>query len=569
MSRDDNSIAEAVEEAAENDQVEELDPESAEWETRESSIEDSGGGIESDVQQVKLQRLEAKLESLTSRLEASQDRNDRMSEKIGSLRESLKDTQRDAQTAKSSAEKAEELVASIEPNEIDKKISRMKADFEQIRDELNEAEERRGQLRNRIRDVKSDLDEIGSLERVKELKEDADEMLKTTQKLSSEAKANADRVQDLYNFLQDKVQAIDELDAEQAKLSDTVENHSERLQSLELESTDTQQRVSNIGNDVDLIKQTFTDPAELETTSVVIHDQLKSELDGITSDVDAKLSDFKQSVPSQEVVDTLRDEVERVGTLEEKQTTAADAVAAAFEEIDEEADANLATTVDVDRAIAELRSDMVSADEITDLREMIEQVSEEQAVLKKTLREIDEQTDDLTDISDRVERLDENVDQIQATVDSNKDQLETVTLNDLPQKVDEETFNSRLAECTDRLNSFEAAVSRMENSPFSKRRIWARQLKNTIQRIYAQLGVAGAAVNEDADTLESEVRKLREQLEASPTVDEYAEYRQQTEQLVKELSELFTDLNEGYPSTMEALPDDATTETADANTPEE
>jgi len=49
------------------------------------------------------------------------DKNERISEKIGSLRENLKDAQQDAERAFSNSEKASELVEDVEPQEINKK----------------------------------------------------------------------------------------------------------------------------------------------------------------------------------------------------------------------------------------------------------------------------------------------------------------------------------------------------------------------------------------------------------------------------------------------------------------
>lgn len=552
-----------VEAAAEDDKVEELDSSAADPDVREGSVQESGDDdLGSDVQQVKIQRLEAKLESLSNQLEATQDRNERTAEKIGSLRENLKDTQRDIQTAVSSAEKAEELVASVEPNEIDKKISRMKAEVEAVRDGLSETAERREQLRTQIRNVKSDLDEIGSLKQVKHLKEDASEMLKTSQKLSNQAKTNANKVEDLYELLRDKAQTIDELDVGQQELFDKVENHGDRLQSLELESTDVQKQLRKVNNDIDNVKQTFGDPEGLGKIKVVTHDDLQSELEGVTTDFTSKLDGVRDSVLSEEDFAKLQ---KKIAKVEDKQASTAETIDSAFTNIEDGDKAELATTVDIEARIAGLREDMVAVAEVEEIRTELECVKENQAALKGSLKELDEKTSNVATFAEKVDRLNENVDEIIQTVELHnlsqkvdKDELDqelseltgrldTLEEEDLPSKVDEDEFDKNISDLADRLDAFEEAVSQMENSPFAKRRSWARQFEKSVRHIYQKLNTDREGETFETQQLEDEVRQLREQLDAAPTAEEYANYRQQTEQLVDDLSNIFSNLNKNYP----------------------
>jgi len=71
------------------------------------------------------------------------DKNERISEKIGSLRENLKDAQQDAERAFSNSEKASELVEDVEPQEINKKMQEMNAEHKQLHDRLNQSKEKK------------------------------------------------------------------------------------------------------------------------------------------------------------------------------------------------------------------------------------------------------------------------------------------------------------------------------------------------------------------------------------------------------------------------------------------
>lgn len=529
---DKNDVSNIVESAKDDDQVEELDESAAEPDVKEGSVQDSDDdGLDSDVQQIKIQRLEARLESLNSQLDATQDRNERTSEKIGSLRENLKGTQRDVQSAVSSAEKAEELVASVEPNEIDKKISKMKAEVESVRDGLNETEERREQLRTQIRNIKSDLDEIGSLKQVKQLKQDANEMLKTSQKLSNQTKTNADKVEDLYELLQDKAQKIDKLNAGQEELFDKVNNQGDRLQSLELESADKQKQLRKLDSDIDMIKQTFDSPESLDDIKIVTHNSLQSEIEAINTDFNSRLNDLKESGLSQKDLTMLQNEIDRI---KEKHDSA-------FEGVEGDGEARLATTADIEAKISDLREDMIST------------------------VEFDEKISNISTLPEKISQLNENVSQIQKIIESNNlsekvgedelDQrlaeltgrLDTIKEEDISRKVDEHEFNSQVSDLTDRLDTFEAAVSQMENSPFSRRRSWARRFEKTVRHIYQIINKDQESESLETQQLEDEVRQLREQLEAAPTVEEYSNYRQQTKNLVDDLAGIFRELNQENP----------------------
>ena len=529
---DKNDVSNIVESAKDDDQVEELDESAAEPDVKEGSVQDSDDdGLDSDVQQIKIQRLEARLESLNSQLDATQDRNERTSEKIGSLRENLKGTQRDVQSAVSSAEKAEELVASVEPNEIDKKISKMKAEVESVRDGLNETEERREQLRTQIRNIKSDLDEIGSLKQVKQLKQDANEMLKTSQKLSNQTKTNADKVEDLYELLQDKAQKIDKLNAGQEELFDKVNNQGDRLQSLELESADKQKQLRKLDSDIDMIKQTFDSPESLDDIKIVTYNSLQSEIEAINTDFNSRLNDLKESGLSQKDLTMLQNEIDRIKENHDS----------AFEGVEGDGEARLATTADIEAKISDLREDMIST------------------------VEFDEKISNISTLPEKISQLNENVSQIQKIIESNNlsekvgedelDQrlaeltgrLDTIKEEDISRKVDEHEFNSQVSDLTDRLDTFEAAVSQMENSPFSRRRSWARRFEKTVRHIYQIINKDQESESLETQQLEDEVRQLREQLEAAPTVEEYSNYRQQTKNLVDDLAGIFRELNQENP----------------------
>ena len=529
---DKNDVSNIVESAKDDDQVEELDESAAEPDVKEGSVQDSDDdGLDSDVQQIKIQRLEARLESLNSQLDATQDRNERTSEKIGSLRENLKGTQRDVQSAVSSAEKAEELVASVEPNEIDKKISKMKAEVESVRDGLNETEERREQLRTQIRNIKSDLDEIGSLKQVKQLKQDANEMLKTSQKLSNQTKTNADKVEDLYELLQDKAQKIDKLNAGQEELFDKVNNQGDRLQSLELESADKQKQLRKLDSDIDMIKQTFDSPESLDDIKIVTYNSLQSEIEAINTDFNSRLNDLKESGLSQKDLTMLQNEIDRIKENHDS----------AFEGVEGDGEARLATTADIEAKISDLREDMIST------------------------VEFDEKISNISTLPEKISQLNENVSQIQKIIESNNlsekvgedelDQrlaeltgrLDTIKEEDISRKVDEHEFNSQVSDLTDRLDTFEAAVSQMENSPFSRRRSWARRFEKSVRHIYQIINKDQESESLETQQLEDEVRQLREQLEAAPTVEEYSNYRQQTKNLVDDLAGIFRELNQENP----------------------
>jgi len=66
------------------------------------------------------------------------------------------------------------------------------------------------------------------------MKEDAENMLKTSQKLSDKAEVNANKVEDIFYELQDKSSKLQKVEEKQTEFDSRLNDSTERLNSIEV-----------------------------------------------------------------------------------------------------------------------------------------------------------------------------------------------------------------------------------------------------------------------------------------------------------------------------------------------